>query len=69
MPVATIELTLSEPILPGTFDDHALTLTLNGGTTNLITSAVSVALVPGMTTTYDITGLDAARRRAPASTR
>jgi hypothetical protein len=51
--------TFSKPINVGTFDYHDLTLTINGGTTNLITSAVTVAAVPGTTATYRVSGLDA----------
>ena len=53
-PVDTVDVVLSEPIEPGSFDDTALTLTLNGGP-NLITSGVTVAEIDP--TTYQIGGL------------
>jgi Ca2+-binding RTX toxin-like protein len=53
--VSSIDITFSEAIQGSTFDYQDLNLTLNGGA-NLITSAVTVALVSD--TTYRITGLD-----------
>ena len=52
--VSSIDVTFSEPVNLTTFTDSALTLTDNGGA-NLITSAVTVALVSG--STYQINGL------------
>src|SRR5262249_16237457 len=54
-PVSTLDVVLSEPIDLGTFDYHDLTLTRNGAA-NLVTSAVTVALVSG--NTYRLSGLD-----------
>ena len=56
MPVQTVDVVLSEPINPASFDYHALTLTLNGGP-NLITSGVTVTEINA--TTYRIGGLAA----------
>ncbi|HVC98811.1 MAG TPA: Ig-like domain-containing protein, partial [Pirellulales bacterium] len=53
----SLDVVLSEPIVPATFDDAALTLTLDGGTSNLITSAVTVTQLND--TTYSIGGLSA----------
>jgi RHS repeat-associated protein len=53
-PVDTVDVVLSEPIEPGSFDYQALSLTLDGGP-NLITSAVTVTEVDS--TTYQIGGL------------
>jgi ELWxxDGT repeat protein len=53
--VGSIDVTFSEAIQGSTFDYQDLNLTLNGGA-NLITSAITVALVSD--TTYRITGLD-----------
>jgi hypothetical protein len=52
--VASVDVVLSKPIDPTTFDYHVLTLTRNGGP-NLITSAVTVTFVSG--STYRIDGL------------
>ena len=52
--VSSIDVTFSEPVNLSTFNDSALTLTDNGGS-NLITSAVTVALLSG--STYQINGL------------
>ncbi len=52
--VSSIDVTFNEPVKPGTFTRSALTLTDNGGS-NLITSAVTVALLSG--STYQINGL------------
>jgi hypothetical protein len=57
-PVETIDVVLSKPVNLATFDYHRLTLTRDGGS-NLITSAVTVALVNGTTATYRISGLGA----------
>ncbi len=43
-PVDTVDVVLSEPIVPASFDYQALSLTLNGGP-NLITSGVTVTEV------------------------
>jgi RHS repeat-associated protein len=53
-PVETIDVVLSEPIVPGSFNYQALTLTLDGGP-NLITSDVTVTEINA--TTYQIDGL------------
>ncbi len=53
-PVTSVNVTFSKPINPATFDDQAISLTLNGGP-NLITSGVAVAPVSG--NTYAINGL------------
>ena len=53
-PVDTVDVVLSEPIDPASFDDQALSLTLNGGP-NLITSGVTVTEIDP--TTYQIGGL------------
>jgi RHS repeat-associated protein len=53
-PVDTVDVVLSEPIVPGSFDDQALSLTLDGGP-NLITSGVTVTEIDP--TTYQIGGL------------
>ncbi|HWE97612.1 MAG TPA: CARDB domain-containing protein [Tepidisphaeraceae bacterium] len=52
--VGSVTVVLSEPIVPSSFDYHALTLTRDGGS-NLITSAVTVTRVDD--TTYTIGGL------------
>ena len=54
-PVDTLDVVLSEPIVPSSFDYQALSLTLNGGP-NLITSGVTVTEIDP--TTYQIGGLD-----------
>jgi hypothetical protein len=53
-PVDTVDVVLSEPIVPGSFDYQALSLTLGGGP-NLITSGVTVTEINP--TTYQIGGL------------
>ena len=53
-PVDSVDVVLSEPIVPGSFDYQAISLTLNGGP-NLITSGVTVTEVNP--TTYSIGGL------------
>ena len=53
-PVQTVDVVLSEPIDPTTFNDNALSLTLNGGP-NLITPDVTITEVDA--TTYAIGGL------------
>ena len=53
-PVQTVDVVLSEPIEPASFDDQALSLTSNGGP-NLITSGVTVTEIDP--TTYQIGGL------------
>ena len=53
-PVDTVDVVLSEPIVPSSFDYQALSLTLNGGP-NLITSGVTVTQIDP--TTYQIGGL------------
>ncbi len=53
-PVNTVDVVLSEPIEPASFDYNALTLTLNGGP-NLITSGVTVTEITP--TSYQIGGL------------
>ncbi|MGO9913725.1 MAG: beta strand repeat-containing protein [Isosphaeraceae bacterium] len=56
-PVSSVAVTLSVPVLPSSWSNAgALTLTDDGGP-NLITSAVSVSLDPGTTSTYTISGL------------
>jgi hypothetical protein len=52
--VSSIEVTFSQPVKLSTFTGSALTLVDNGGN-NLITSAVTIALVSG--STYQINGL------------
>jgi hypothetical protein len=52
--VSSLDVTFSVPLNPVTFTDAALTLIDNGGE-NLITSAVTIALVSG--STYQINGL------------
>ncbi len=54
-PVDSVEVVLSEPIVPGSFNSQAIRLTLNGGP-NLITSGVTVTEINP--TTYSIGGLD-----------
>ena len=54
--VSSIDVTFSEPVNLSTFTDAALMLSDNGGP-NLITSAVTIALVSG--STYQISGLAA----------
>ncbi len=54
-PVDSVDVVLSEPIVPGSFDYQAVSLTLNGGP-NLITSGVTVTEIDP--TTYSIGGLD-----------
>ncbi len=56
-PLDTATVTLSEAIDPSTFDYRDLSLTLNGGTTNLIIPGVTVSRVAD--TTYQISGLAA----------
>ncbi len=51
----SLQVVLSEPIIPSSFNNNALTLTVNGGKSNLITSAVSVTELSD--TTYSIAGL------------
>ena len=51
------DMEFSQPIDLSTFNYHDLTLTCNGGA-NLITNAVTISAVAGMTATYRITGLD-----------
>ncbi len=51
----SLQVVLSEPIIPWSFNNNALTLTVNGGTSNLITSAVSITELSD--TTYSIAGL------------
>ena len=53
-PVDSVDVVLSEPIDPASFDYQALSLTLNGGP-NLITSGVTVTEINP--TTYSIGGL------------
>ena len=53
-PVDTVDVVLSEPIDPSSFDYNALSLTLGGGP-NLITSGVTVTEIDP--TTYQIGGL------------
>ena len=53
-PVQTVDVVLSEPIDPGSFDYHCLSLTVDGGP-NLITSGVTVTEISA--TTYRIGGL------------
>ena len=53
-PVQTVNVILSEPINPTTFDDSALSLTLDGGS-NLITPNVTITQIDA--TTYAIGGL------------
>ena len=53
-PVDTVDVVLSEPIVPSSFSFTALSLTLNGGP-NLITSDVTVIKIDS--TTYQIGGL------------
>ncbi len=53
-PVDTVNVVLSEPIDPASFDYTALSLTLNGGP-NLITSGITVTEIDS--TTYQIGGL------------
>ena len=55
-PVGSVDVTFSEPINPATFTTANLSLTDNGGP-NLITSAVTISLVSGTTSTYQIGGL------------
>ncbi|MFI5458474.1 MAG: SdrD B-like domain-containing protein [Isosphaerales bacterium] len=55
-PVASVDVTLSEAINAATFTTAGLNLTDNGGP-NLITGAVTISLVPGTTSTYQIGGL------------
>ena len=55
--VDSIDVTFSEPINLTTFTTADLSLTDNGGTTNLITGAVTIALVSGTTPTYEIGNL------------
>ena len=55
-PVGTADVTFSAPINLSTFTIANLSLTDNGGP-NLITSAVTIALVSGTTSTYEISGL------------
>ena len=54
-PLATVDVVLSEPIDPRSFDYHAISLTLDGGP-NLITSDVTVTKIAP--TTYRIGGLE-----------
>jgi autotransporter-associated beta strand protein len=54
MPLQTADVVLSEPIVPSSFTDSALSLTLNGGP-NLIDSGVTITQVNS--TTYEIAGL------------
>ncbi len=54
-PVDSVDVVLSEPINPASFNYQALSLTLNGGS-NLITSGVTVTEITP--TTYSIGGLD-----------
>src|SRR5208283_919819 len=53
-PVDTVDVVLSEPIVPSSFDYQAISLTLGGGP-NLITSGVTVTEIDP--TTYQIGGL------------
>ena len=53
-PLQSTTVVLSEPIVASSFDYHALSLTLNGGS-NLITSAVTISQINP--TTYQINGL------------
>ena len=55
-PVDSVDVTFSKAINPGTFTTADLSLTDNGGP-NLITSAVTISLVSGTTSTYEIGGL------------
>ena len=55
-PVASINVTLSEPVDPSTFDRSKVLLTLNGGS-NLVNSGVTFTQVSGAT--YQIGGLSA----------
>jgi hypothetical protein len=55
-PVSSVDVTFNEPVDLATFTTAALTLTDDGGS-NLITNAVSLALVMGTTSTYSINGL------------
>ncbi len=54
--VGSVDVTFSAPINLSTFTTANLGLTDNGGS-NLITSAVTIALVSGTTSTYEISGL------------
>ena len=56
-PVSSVDVTFSKPINPATFTTASLSLTDNGNTTNLITSAVTISLVTGTTSTYAIGNL------------
>ena len=56
-PVDSVDVVLSEPINPASFTYQSLSLTLDGGTANLITSGVTVTKVTP--TTYTIGGLTA----------
>ena len=56
-PVSSVDVTFSKPINPATFTTANLSLTDNGSTTNLITSAVTISLVTGTTSTYAIGNL------------
>ena len=55
-PVGSVDVTFSAPINLSTFTTANLSLTDNGGP-NLITSAVTIGLVSGTTSTYEISGL------------
>ena len=55
-PVDSVDVTFSKAINPNTFTTADLSLTDNGGS-NLITSAVTISLVSGTTSTYQIGGL------------
>ena len=54
--VGSVDVTFTKPINAATFTTADLTLTDNGGP-NLITSAVTISLVSGTTSTYQIGGL------------
>jgi hypothetical protein len=54
--VGSVDVTFSAPVNLNTFTTANLILTDNGGP-NLITSVVTIALVSGTTSTYEITGL------------
>ena len=56
-PVSSVDVTFSKPINTSTFTTADLTLTDNGGPTNLITGAVTINLVTGTTATYAIGNL------------
>jgi hypothetical protein len=56
-PVASEAVTFSKAINPATFSYHALTLTVNGGTTNLITSSVTLTPTDSTDKTFTIGGL------------